>query len=406
MRRNAIPWSTDPPPVAKEPGPRYFGGSPQAERILFQFLRDAPYLPGAIELGAATAAITPWPHQTRVADGSWPFPGRAMLCDEVGLGKTIEAGLVIRQLLISGRVKRCLILAPKSVLNQWQEELYEKFALKSRATRMASFWMCTTSRYRCPIAARIFGMPAMCCWPAASLPSAVTGAKSCWLPGRGICWLWMKPIMPGARISWSVLPPQPAAGPAERSEERDKYASLLLMTATPMQINPLEVWDLLTVLGMGGRWGADEDNFLGFFSEMRKPFGQADWEFVFDMVDDYLAAGGELDPVFRAQVASDIGPVQWATLEELPRRHGERGALRSSLGRRPTARDRDGPTAYAAQSAIFRNTRDLLREYREKGILKEPCPPAGRRSSASDAPRRAGAVRPDRRIHHPLLPQV
>ena len=53
-----------------------------------------------------------------------------MLCDEVGLGKTIEAGLVIRQLLISGRVKRCLILAPKSVLNQWQEELYEKFALE------------------------------------------------------------------------------------------------------------------------------------------------------------------------------------------------------------------------------------------------------------------------------------
>jgi len=53
-----------------------------------------------------------------------------MLCDEVGLGKTIEAGLVIRQLILSGRVKRCLILAPKSVLKQWQEELYEKFALE------------------------------------------------------------------------------------------------------------------------------------------------------------------------------------------------------------------------------------------------------------------------------------
>jgi SNF2 family DNA or RNA helicase len=55
--------------------------------------------------------------------------GGCILADEVGLGKTIEAGLVIRQLLLSGWVKRCLILAPKSILKQWQEELYEKFAL-------------------------------------------------------------------------------------------------------------------------------------------------------------------------------------------------------------------------------------------------------------------------------------
>jgi hypothetical protein len=118
--------------IAEPANPRLVTAEPaDHERILFQFLRDAPYLPGATGLGAATAAITPWPHQTRVANELLAdFPGRAMLCDEVGLGKTIEAGLVIRQLLISGRVKRCLILAPKSVLNQWQEELYEKFALE------------------------------------------------------------------------------------------------------------------------------------------------------------------------------------------------------------------------------------------------------------------------------------
>jgi SNF2 family DNA or RNA helicase len=52
-----------------------------------------------------------------------------MLCDEVGLGKTIEAGLILRQLIISGRVRRCLLLVPKSVMSQWQQELYEKFVL-------------------------------------------------------------------------------------------------------------------------------------------------------------------------------------------------------------------------------------------------------------------------------------
>ena len=158
-------------------------------------------------------------------------------------------------------------------------------------------------------------------------------------------------------------------------KERDKYAGLLLLTATPMQINPLEVWDLLTVLGMGGRWGADEGAFLRFFGEMRKPFGQADWDFIFDMVDDYLAAGGELDPVFREQVASDLGPVKWATLEELPRRHGERGALLKQLGPKTRPHVIEMARRHTPLSrAIYRNTRDLLRKYREKGILKESVP--------------------------------
>jgi superfamily II DNA or RNA helicase len=129
------------------------------------------------------------------------------------------------------------------------------------------------------------------------------------------------------------------------------------------------------VLGMGGRWGADEAAFLRFFGEMRKPFGQRDWDFVFDMVDDYLQAGGELDPVFREQVAADIGPVKWATLEELPRRRGERSALLKQLG--PVARPHVTEMARRhtpLSRAIYRNTRDLLRKYREKGILKESVP--------------------------------
>ena len=116
--------------TAKNDDEAYTGEVSDTERRLFQFVRDAPFLPNAIGLGAATAAIVPWPHQTQVANAIIQrFPDRAMLCDEVGLGKTIEAGLVIRQLLLSGRIKRCLILAPKSVLKQWQQELYEKFAL-------------------------------------------------------------------------------------------------------------------------------------------------------------------------------------------------------------------------------------------------------------------------------------
>ena len=103
----------------------------QDDAIIFQFLRDAPHLTSASGLGVATAAVTPWPHQIKVGQAvESHFPERFLLADEVGLGKTIEAGSVLRQLLISGRVKRALILAPRSVLTQWQEELSEKFGLR------------------------------------------------------------------------------------------------------------------------------------------------------------------------------------------------------------------------------------------------------------------------------------
>ena len=58
------------------------------------------------------------------------FRGRAMLCDEVGLGKTIEAGLVLAELMIRGLVRSVLILVPPSLIEQWQGEMRRKFALE------------------------------------------------------------------------------------------------------------------------------------------------------------------------------------------------------------------------------------------------------------------------------------
>jgi SNF2 family DNA or RNA helicase len=57
------------------------------------------------------------------------FRGRAILADEVGLGKTIEACLVLKEYILRGLVRSALILTPSSLVNQWQEELREKFGL-------------------------------------------------------------------------------------------------------------------------------------------------------------------------------------------------------------------------------------------------------------------------------------
>jgi SNF2 family DNA or RNA helicase len=51
-------------------------------------------------------------------------PRSFLIADEVGLGKTIETGLILSYLLASEKVKRVLILAPASVQPQWQDELY------------------------------------------------------------------------------------------------------------------------------------------------------------------------------------------------------------------------------------------------------------------------------------------
>ncbi|NJN84853.1 MAG: DEAD/DEAH box helicase, partial [Caldilineaceae bacterium] len=53
--------------------------------------------------------------------------GRALLADEVGLGKTIEAGIIMKELLQRGLVQTVLVLTPASLTEQWREELASKF---------------------------------------------------------------------------------------------------------------------------------------------------------------------------------------------------------------------------------------------------------------------------------------
>ena len=58
------------------------------------------------------------------------FRGRAMLCDEVGLGKTIEAGLILSELMMRGLVRSVLVLVPPSLIEQWQGEMRRKFSIE------------------------------------------------------------------------------------------------------------------------------------------------------------------------------------------------------------------------------------------------------------------------------------
>ena len=68
-----------------------------------------------------------------------PLRGRALLSDEVGLGKTVEAGLVLKEYLTRGMVKRFLILTVPSLVDQWEGELSPKFNLRTVTTNQLAF---------------------------------------------------------------------------------------------------------------------------------------------------------------------------------------------------------------------------------------------------------------------------
>ncbi|MCC7531893.1 MAG: DEAD/DEAH box helicase [Candidatus Melainabacteria bacterium] len=79
---------------------------------------------------ASLPNFVPYPHQIQaVKMVIGKFRGRGLLCDEVGLGKTIEASLVMLEYVLRGMAKRVLILTPPSLCGQWQEELRTKFGL-------------------------------------------------------------------------------------------------------------------------------------------------------------------------------------------------------------------------------------------------------------------------------------
>jgi superfamily II DNA or RNA helicase len=82
-------------------------------------------------LAVTTSDIEPLPHQLRAVYGELlpRTPLRFLLADDPGAGKTIMAGLYIKELILRDDVKRCLVVAPGGLVDQWQDELYLKFGL-------------------------------------------------------------------------------------------------------------------------------------------------------------------------------------------------------------------------------------------------------------------------------------
>ncbi|WP_066365748.1 DEAD/DEAH box helicase [Neobacillus fumarioli] len=85
--------------------------------------------------------LTPLPHQLETAKQVIEnMNGKAILADEVGLGKTIEAGLILKEYMIRGLVKKVLILVPASLVTQWSMELNSKFYIPAVSQKKSYVW--------------------------------------------------------------------------------------------------------------------------------------------------------------------------------------------------------------------------------------------------------------------------
>lgn len=346
----------------------------ERERVVARFLRDAPRLVGAEGLGAATCNISPWPHQQSVVhDVQQSFPSRYLLADEVGLGKTIEAGLVLRQLWLSGIVRRALILAPKSVLRQWQEELYEKFALNVPIYDGAIFY---------DIDGQELVPETENPWNGVAL--ALASSQLVKRQDRQETLVAARP--------WDLVLVDEAHH-ARRKDFLDlgryrpnrllellnklqlRTRGLILMTATPMQVHPIEVWDLLNLLGLSGEWGVDGRHYLHFYRELLEPGDKTDWSTVFRMVrQERDLRGGELDPRVVAVGQEKLGPVEWERVRKLVDDSRPASTMKKLS---PAARSMAIMLAKEhtpLKRLVFRNTRDLLREYVRHGLLDTSVP--------------------------------
>ena len=105
--------------------PEHFKLGVEAQRIRLAHLFDPM-------MAVHTSNVEPLPHQiSAVYEHMLPrLPLRYVLADDPGAGKTIMAGLLIRELILRADVERILIVAPGSLVEQWQDELMEKFELK------------------------------------------------------------------------------------------------------------------------------------------------------------------------------------------------------------------------------------------------------------------------------------
>lgn len=370
-----LPKEKLPEPEPEVPPEAVIAPDEQRERV-WNFIHNAAKRPDGALVAVKTCMIEPWPHQLRAYKrmlDSWPF--RLLIADEVGLGKTIEAGLIIRHAWISETAKRILIMAPKAVLKQWQSELYEKFNLLVPVYTGHSFVWPKHHAMQCREEEKVSRKE----WTKA--PLVLVSSHLMRRSDR------VQELIDAE--GWDLLVLDEAhharrRGAGTTQENRPnrllklmqdiggKAKSLLLMTATPMQVHPVELWDLLKLLGLPPEW--TEKAFVDYFETVAK---NPDAEGLFKLAKLFQATEKECGPVPEGEIARVAEKLKLSPID----RKRVLEALREPKTKIPLGRlsNEQRKAAIAilkvgspVRQRMSRHTRHLLREYFKKGLLNSP----------------------------------
>jgi SNF2 family DNA or RNA helicase len=335
--------------------------------------------PGCLDYCLKSIPLTPWIHQLKILrQFSDNYPKSALICDEVGLGKTISTGLIIRYLILRQKVKRVLILVPASVQTQWHEELREKFNLHFWSYNQGSL----VNNYK-----EIY-QPLENGWNEKDLILASSHLVRRSAPA-GIRYAARARELLKAD-NWDLIILDEAHHARRKSSKnrenipnclltllqglKEKTKCLLLLTATPMQIDTIEVFDLLDLLGLKGKWQY-QDNFCDYFESLSQSPNKANLEFWQKMSVDYFQQGGKICPVLE-EYLSNGKRLLFYQLTDIWK---EGKKITKS---KEVSKDKEFITASRhflsihtpIKDLMFRHTRDTLREYYKRGILSKDIP--------------------------------
>ena len=338
------------PPPALEPEPEWIAEREDLWRRIYAALAEDP------ATTAATVSAQLWPHQEnfrqqRVVQSD---QDRLLIADEVGLGKTIQAGILLKTRLNQGRLQRLLILTPKSARRQWQEELRRKFNISVPILERAGGGMTLQHPD-----GRIEPAPA----PAWAAPRVIVSYA--WLRRHAAAFLESDPAYDLVVVDEAHHARFEEVNNPQRRRPNEylkllrslagRTRGLLLLTATPMQINEVELWALLQLLQPEG-W--DEGRFRAFYDAAREL--TPDW---WRTLRDWYR---ELTPRPAGPPADRIERLLWNDNEMFVA-----AQLTPELMQESAARMRQQAPPKGNMS---RHTRELLRHYRQTGLIALTVP--------------------------------
>jgi superfamily II DNA or RNA helicase len=371
MRERLLHFVSERPPERDPLEPEPLSG----RRAIARFVRIAPRLAYAQALAEATGGVTLQPHQrqvvARLAD---EYPRSWLVADEVGLGKTISAGMALRRLLLDGEVERALILAPANVCRQWQDELFEKFGL----------WV-----------PRLEGRKLYGAHP--DEISEVPLGENPYAASRVL--IASSHLARRAQHQERVIEAGPydllivdEAHHARQKREPNRYRpgrllqlldrikqagvarAVWLLTATPMQVDQLELRDLLVHVGLGGLL-SDDAVFMRYFGELAKPErSESSWRWLADTLRETPRPPlGRAERACLYRIEQRLGLVQRQRIQEFSAPGSDTSQILENLG----AEGRAELLVWLKQLSpvgqyVTRHSRVTLKRYRAEGLLDEP----------------------------------